>query len=157
MTVPYAPPAEGLNLGCHVDPDDPVAAVRSLRRALDAPRVRQHHEDDPADLCGREWWQALLSVEIATRSAWNLLIGWAVASRGGRGPKCTKLSACKTALSYVHAHTHYDSSARDGDSPSWLTGMIVWKGVADSGRAAPTTRVRQGEDAFLGAPQAIFL
>ena len=46
--------------------------------------------------------------------------------------------------------------ARGSDTPSWLTGMIVWKRVADSGRAAPATRVRQGEDAFLSAPQAIF-
>ena len=47
-------------------------------------------------------------------------------------------------------------AARVSDTPSQLTGMIVWTWVADSGRAAPTTRVRQGEDAFLGAPQAIF-
>ena len=33
---------------------------------------------------------------------------------------------------------------RVSDTPSWLTGMIVTTWVADSGRAAPTTRVRAG-------------
>ena len=78
--------------------------------------------------------------------------------------KCTRSVTNPEAASVLGAESVGHSTiegtcavgARVSDTPSWLTGMIGTTWVADSGRAAPATRVRQGEDAFLGAPQAIF-